>query len=90
MATTLMECSLAQLYKRKDASGQFYGGPSFYIEHGLKKRWLGVLMATLLIVTFGFSNGLQSHAVTHSLRMPLASTPPIQALSWRWCWAWFS
>ncbi|MGN8031643.1 alanine/glycine:cation symporter family protein [Pseudomonas sp. 22082] len=76
MATTLMECSLAQLYKRKDASGQFYGGPSFYIEHGLNKRWLGVLMATLLIVTFGFSfNGLQSHAVTHSLQNAFGVNP---------------
>lgn len=76
MATTLMECSLAQLYKRNDASGQFYRGPSFYIEHGLKKRWLGVLMATLLIVTFGFSfNGLQSHAVTHSLQNAFGINP---------------
>ena len=38
MATTLTECSLAQLYKRKDASGQFYGNPAFYIQHRLKKQ----------------------------------------------------
>lgn len=76
MATTLMECSLAQLYKRRDASGQFHGGPAFYIEYGLNKRWLGVLMAALLIVTFGFSfNGLQSHAVTHSLQNAFGIDP---------------
>lgn len=71
-----MECSLAQLYKRKDVRGQYYGGPSFYIEYGLNKRWLGVLMAILLIVTFGFSfNGLQSHAVTHSLQNAFGIDP---------------
>ncbi|MBX8483291.1 alanine/glycine:cation symporter family protein [Pseudomonas cichorii] len=68
MSSSFIECSLAQLYKRKDSEGQFRGGPSFYIQHGLGKRWLGMVMAVLLIMTFGLSfNGLQSHAVTDSL-----------------------
>lgn len=76
MATTLFECSLAQLYKRHNGSGQFHGGPAFYIQYGLNKRWLGMVMAVLLIVTFGFSfNGLQSHAVTHSLQNAFGFEP---------------
>lgn len=68
MASSFFECSLGQLYKRCDAEGQYRGGPSYYIQHGLGKRWLGMVMAVLLLVTFGFAfNGLQSHAVTHSL-----------------------
>jgi alanine or glycine:cation symporter, AGCS family len=68
MASSFFECALAQLYKRCDEDGQYRGGPSFYIEHGLGKRWLGMVMAALLLVTFGFAfNGLQSHAVTTSL-----------------------
>ncbi|NER60175.1 alanine:cation symporter family protein [Pseudomonas sp. MAFF212428] len=68
MSSSFMECTLGQLYKRCDADGQYRGGPSFYIQHGLGKRWLGMVMAFLLLVTFGFAfNGLQSHAVTHSL-----------------------
>ena len=68
MSTSFFECSLGQLYKRCDANGQFRGGPSYYIQHGLKQPWLGKVMALLLLVTFGFAfNGLQSHAVTHSL-----------------------
>lgn len=68
MSTSFFECSLGQLYKRCDANGQFRGGPSYYIQHGLKQAWLGKVMALLLLVTFGFAfNGLQSHAVTHSL-----------------------
>lgn len=69
MASSFIECSLAQLYKRKDSEGQYRGGPSYYIQHGLGKRWLGMVMAALLLVTFGFAfNGLQSHAVTDSLK----------------------
>jgi alanine or glycine:cation symporter, AGCS family len=68
MSTSFFECSLGQLYKRCDANGQFRGGPSYYIQYGLKQPWLGKVMALLLLVTFGFAfNGLQSHAVTHSL-----------------------
>lgn len=68
MSSSFFECTLGQLYKRCDSEGQYRGGPSYYIQHGLGKRWLGMVMAVLLLVTFGFAfNGLQSHAVTHSL-----------------------
>ena len=68
MSSSFFECSLGQLYKRCDSDGTYRGGPSYYIQHGLQKRWLGMIMAFLLLVTFGFAfNGLQSHAVTHSL-----------------------
>ena len=68
MSSSFFECSLGQLYKRTDSDGTFRGGPSYYIQHGLQKRWLGMVMAFLLLVTFGFAfNGLQAHAVTHSL-----------------------
>jgi AGCS family alanine or glycine:cation symporter len=76
MASSFFECSLGQLYKRCDAEGQYRGGPSFYIQHGLGKRWLGMVMAVLLLVTFGFAfNGLQSHAVTHSLNDAFKVSP---------------
>ncbi|MCE5981894.1 alanine/glycine:cation symporter family protein [Pseudomonas sp. LF19] len=68
MSSSFIECTLGQLYKRCDSEGQYRGGPSYYIEHGLGKRWLGMVMAFLLLITFGFAfNGLQAHAVTHSL-----------------------
>jgi alanine or glycine:cation symporter, AGCS family len=37
MSSSLIECSLGQLYKRRDAEGQLRGGPSFYMKHGLGK-----------------------------------------------------
>jgi AGCS family alanine or glycine:cation symporter len=68
MSSSFFECALGQLYKRCDGNGLYRGGPSWYIQHGLGKRWLGTIAALLLLVTFGFAiNGLESHAVSHSL-----------------------
>jgi len=52
-ATGFMEATLAQLYKRKDKDS-FIGGPAYYIESGLGKRWMAILSAILIIVTFAF------------------------------------
>lgn len=43
MTTACVESSLAQLYKFKDKDGSFRGGPAFYMEKGLKKRWMGTI-----------------------------------------------
>ncbi|WP_312289284.1 alanine/glycine:cation symporter family protein, partial [Stutzerimonas nitrititolerans] len=68
MATSYFECSLAQLYKRREADGSYRGGPAFYILHGLRQRWMAVLFSVLLLVTFGFGfNALQSFTVASSL-----------------------
>ena len=69
MSSSFFECALGQLYKRSDGNGLYRGGPSWYIQHGLGKRWLGMIAALLLLVTFGFAiNGLEAHAVSHSLK----------------------
>ncbi len=68
MATSYFECSLAQLYKRREADGGYRGGPAFYIQHGLGQRWLGIVVSLLLLVTFGFGfNAVQSFTVASSL-----------------------
>lgn len=68
MATSYFECSLAQLYKRRQADGGYRGGPAFYILHGLRQRWMAVLFSILLLVTFGFGfNALQSYTVASSM-----------------------
>lgn len=68
MATSYFECSLAQLYKRRENDGTYRGGPAFYIQHGLGQRWMGILVSILLLVTFGFGfNAVQSFTVASSL-----------------------
>ncbi|MGD9484779.1 alanine/glycine:cation symporter family protein [Streptomyces sp. TRM70308] len=54
-ASAFVESVLAQLYKaRGKEPGTFRGGPAYYMERGLGKRWLGVLFAVLITLTFGF------------------------------------
>ncbi|MEO0829896.1 MAG: alanine/glycine:cation symporter family protein [Pseudomonadota bacterium] len=55
MATSLVECSLAQVFKRKLDDGSYRGGPARMIMHGLGEdyRWLALLYAVCLIAAFG-------------------------------------
>lgn len=39
MATKFFTCTLAIMYRGKDSLGQVQGGPMYYIEEGLGKRW---------------------------------------------------
>ena len=52
-ASAFIESTLAQVYKVKDKE-EFRGGPSYYMEKALGKRWLGILFSVLLILT-GFN-----------------------------------
>lgn len=56
-STAFVEATLAQLYKRR-SSVAYYGGPAYYMETGLGKRWMGVLFAIMITVTFGMANQL--------------------------------
>ncbi|WP_416825501.1 alanine/glycine:cation symporter family protein [Ectobacillus polymachus] len=63
-ASSFIESTLAQVYKVKDKIG-FHGGPSYYMEKGLNKRWMGVLFSILITVSFGLIfNSVQSNTVT--------------------------
>jgi AGCS family alanine or glycine:cation symporter len=66
MATSLVECSLAQLYKRREPDGTFRGGPARAIIHGLGAdyKWLAVLYAVCLIASFAIGfNAFQGNTV---------------------------
>lgn len=64
MATSFAESALAQLYKTKDDEGNFRGGPAYYMEYGLNKRWMGVLFSLCLILAFGLVfNAVQANSI---------------------------
>jgi len=68
MATGYSESLLAQLYKVKDDTGQYRGGPAYYIGRGLRLPWLGGFFAICLIITFGLVfNGVQSNSISKAL-----------------------
>nr|WP_263313371.1 alanine/glycine:cation symporter family protein [Mammaliicoccus sp. Marseille-Q6498] len=67
-ASAFFEATLAQVYKVKDEAGGFRGGPAYYIERGLGQKWLGVIFAILITVTFAFVfNTVQSNTIAASL-----------------------
>ncbi len=80
-SSAFIESTLAQIYKRKDENGQFYGGPAYYIEQGLNKPKIAALFCIFLIATYavGFnllcSYNLQSTFMDYAFYN--ASTTPI-------------
>ena len=63
-ASSFIESTLAQIYKVKDKDS-FRGGPAYYMEKGLKKRWLGVAFAILITICFGLIfNAVQSNTIS--------------------------
>jgi AGCS family alanine or glycine:cation symporter len=93
MATKFAEVTLAQHYRdvKPDSShaweGTVSGGPMYYIERGLGKRWkpIAVLFAVLLGITAFFTgNGAQANTVADVMRsefgVPVWSTGIITAL----------
>ena len=62
-ASSFVESTLAQIYKVKDGDS-FRGGPAYYIEKGLNKRWLGIIFSVLITISFGFVfNAVQANTV---------------------------
>jgi putative sodium/glutamine symporter len=63
-ASSFIESTLAQVYKVKDKDG-FRGGPAYYMEKGLNKRWMGAIFAILITLSFGLVfNAVQSNTIT--------------------------
>jgi len=68
MATKYGEAILAVKYRVKDSKGEMAGGPMYYLEHGLKQKWLGVLFAIFgAFAAFGIGNGTQAKAVADAM-----------------------
>ena len=81
MATSLFECALAQLYKRRDGSDTFRGGPAYVMRYGLGWRVLPVVYSLLLLATIGFGfNAVQSYVVTTSIESAFGVPPAVSGL----------
>ena len=67
-ASAFVESTLAQIWKVKAGNGEFRGGPAYYIEQALHKRWLGIVFAISLIFCFALGfNGLQTYNMSSSI-----------------------
>ena len=52
-ASSFMESTLSQMFKEKKSDGQYHSGPAYYALRGVGSRPLAVLLAVLIIITFG-------------------------------------
>lgn len=63
-ASSFVESTLAQIYKVKDGEA-FRGGPAYYMEKALNKRWMGIAFSILISITFGLIfNSVQSNTIS--------------------------
>ncbi|EAI0949545.1 sodium:alanine symporter family protein [Campylobacter jejuni] len=69
-ASAFAESTLAQVYKSKDDTGGFKGGPAYYIKKALGSHFFGAFFAFILIITYAYGfNGLQSQTMTSSFKV---------------------
>jgi AGCS family alanine or glycine:cation symporter len=68
MATKFYTCSLAVMYRGKDQNGEEQGGPMFFIEYGLGKKWRPLALFFAACGMFGCLPLLQSNQLTQIVR----------------------
>lgn len=63
-ASGFVESTLAQVYKVPEKN-QYRGGPAYYMEKGLKKRWLAITFAVTITLTYGLVfNSVQANTIS--------------------------
>ena len=73
-STSYIECTLAQIYKEKDAEGRYRGGPAYYIEKAMGLKWYAVVFAVATVVATGLLlPGVQANAIADSASGVLCS-----------------
>ncbi|KGK88851.1 sodium:alanine symporter family protein [Clostridium sp. HMP27] len=85
ISTKYAESLLATKYRVKTADGTMAGGPMYVLEHGMKKKWLGVLFAIFTsIAAIGTGGMVQSNAISaminDTFKVPYAVTGVILAV----------
>ena len=81
-ASSIVEATLAQMYKTKDENSGFIGGPAYYIKNALGKKRLGILFASLFIFCYMFAfNALQSNNMSTAFENFI---PNYRSTIWPW------
>lgn len=80
MITKYSEIVLSLSYREKNAEGQWAGGPMYYIEKGLRCKWLAVLFALFVVMaSFGTGNATQGNSISAALESTIGVSPMITA-----------
>ena len=75
--TAFSEATLSQIYK-EEHNGQFRGGPAYFIEKGLRCKWLAVIFAICTVIATGlFMPPVQSNGIATSFSNTFNINPAI-------------
>ncbi|WP_242218607.1 sodium:alanine symporter family protein [Bacillus cereus group sp. BfR-BA-01380] len=81
MATKYSEAILAVKYRMHGANGEYSGGPMYYLEHGLGKKWLAILFAIFgTTASFGIGNMVQSNSVAEAMKINFSVSPVVTGI----------
>lgn len=82
MVTKYSEVTLAVRYRQKNKHGDWVGGPMYYIENGLGKKWkiLGIIFSIFgIFAVFGTGNATQVNTIVASIDTALISFGVMEA-----------
>jgi alanine or glycine:cation symporter, AGCS family len=81
-SAAFVESTLAQLFKVRDKAG-YRGGPAYYMQYGLGKRWMGVIFAVVIIFTFGFVfNMVQANSIAGAISNSMDAATGTESGAW--------
>lgn len=79
-STAFVESTLAQIYKERDETGHFIGGPAYYFEKALGQKWYGVLFALCTILACGvLLPGVQANSIAEAMKNSIGVDPAVSA-----------
>jgi AGCS family alanine or glycine:cation symporter len=78
MMTKYSEILLAVKFRIRDENGVYHGGPMYYIDKGLKSKWLSSLFCIFgAMACFGIGNMNQSNEIAAAMKKTLNLSPLI-------------
>ncbi len=79
-STAFVESTLAQIYKEKDETGHFVGGPAYYFEKGLGQKWFGIVFAIAMFISAGLLlPGVQANSIAEAMNISLGVPQTVSA-----------
>ncbi|MBX5463834.1 MAG: alanine:cation symporter family protein [Steroidobacteraceae bacterium] len=79
-STAYIESTLAQIYKEKDDTGRYRGGPAYYIEKAMGQRWYALLFAVATILATGaLLPGVQANSIATAFQNAWNIPPLVSA-----------
>ncbi|SFZ98041.1 Sodium/alanine symporter family protein [hydrothermal vent metagenome] len=79
-ASSMIENTLAQAYKKSNGDGTYRGGPAYYMAQGIGSKKMGLAFSILITIAFGLVfNSVQSNTIANAFHNSLNIDPTVMA-----------